>query len=281
VLASRLPFSARPPACSRCFRTDAQGRIPLRADWPALFSALSPLGEIAVQSRHTYARLVHLGPPPGIVWDEDALTGRDESGSLRLHAALWGRPYGRLAICSCCDAPGHIEIHNVHGGDILQLCPTAEVSPAAWAACLDPLVEPAAAGFPADRRTGFPLLPPGLHPLREEVGELSPLLAALGARRVPVRFLLRTPEIVHLREFTPRRVVTDYPLLVATDFRTTLQLALPPVQSLAVGPDLGLHLAGPGGTLLLSLIGGACHAAAWRAALHAAFPSLRPLLSTP
>lgn len=254
-------------ATSRCFHTDADGRIALRRDWPAIFSALQGIEEIAVQSRHTYARLIHLGPPPEITWDATGLHGRDQSGALQLRAERWGEAWGRLRVCACCASPGHIQIQNARGGEILELCATDGLAPAAWAGCLAKLVaEQPARGEPA-KLSAFPQLPGGLQEILEDAGVLPALFEALRAAQASTRFLLRTPEVLHLREFIPRRVTADYPLLVATDFRTTLQLALPPVQRLVLGPDLSLHLAGPGETLLLSLAPGTGAERAWRTAL--------------
>ncbi|MEJ1972887.1 MAG: hypothetical protein WDM96_10640 [Lacunisphaera sp.] len=246
-----------------------------------LFSTLQELEEIAIQSRHTYARLIHLGALPEIVWNDDARIGRAEGGSLHFRTDRWGPTWGRLAVCECCDSPGHVEIQNARGGDVLQVCATATTSTLAWAACLAKLAAPATETANEVRLTGFPLLPGDLHPLREPVDILPTLLAALGREEAAVRFLLHTPEVAHLREFIPRHLIGEYPLMVATDFRTTLQLALPPVQRLACGSDLSLHLAGPGNTLLLSLAAAEAHEPAWRDALAATFPSIRSFLSTP
>ncbi len=280
MTSSRLSVSPARPACSRCFRTDAEGRIALRRDWPALFSVLRHLPALALQSRHSYARLIHLGATPEIVWDESGRIGRSEDGSLQLHPDLWGTAWGHLEICACCDSPGFVEIQNARGGDILQFCPTIATTAADWAACLEQLVAPESDEALSSRLAGFPILPPGLHPLHETAGVLPALLAAMGREEVPMRFLLRTPEVAHLREFVPARISEEYPLMTATDGRTTVQLGLPAVQGLAVGPDLSLHLAGPGQTLLLSLAPGKAHGALWRAALGVSFPSLHPFLSS-
>ncbi len=267
MIPSRL--SAKPTVASRCFHTDAEGRIPLQRDWPALFTALQGLEEIALQSRHTYARLIHLGAPPELVWDAAGLHGRDETGALQFRAERWGEAWGRLRVCECCDSPGHILINNARGGDILELCPTANIPVASWAACLAKVATNQPSTDARGKLAGFPLLPRGLREIRETADVLPELLSALATAQAPVRFLLRTPEVMHLREFTPRRVSADYPLLVATDFRTTLQVALPPVQRLLIGPDLSIHLAGPGDTLLLSLGSGTDAASAWHAAVDA------------
>lgn len=264
-------------ARSRCFRTDHEGRIPLRRDWPALFSTLRDLEAIALQSRHSYARLIHFGPPPEVVWDVAGGTGNDEAGTLRFRPDRWGAAFARLEMCECCDSPGHIEILNPHGGDILQLCPTVATPALAWAACLEKLAAPPAVARADGQLSGFPLLPDGLQPLPETSAVLPELLAALGREEIAVRFLLRTPEVAHLREFTPHRVAGEYPVMTATDGRTTLQLALPPAQGLALASDLSLHLAGPGNTALLSLAAGTGHAAAWRDVLPKILPGIRPL----
>lgn len=276
---SRISAPAQPPQCSRCFRTDAEGYIPLRPDWPGIFNSLQGLSKVALQTRHSYARLIHLGPVPEIVWDEAGAIGRDEAGALHLHTDLWGAARGRLSICPCCDSPGYLDILNARGGEILQFCADVNTAPAEWAACLEELVEFQPVAPVEARQSGFPLVPSGLYPLRESVDVLTPLLAALGHEQVPVRFLLRTPEVVHLRQFTLRRVGVDYPLLTASDGRTTLQLALPPVQRVMVASDLSLHLVGPGDTLLLSVGCPGEHAMSWQAALASGFPSLRPFLS--
>lgn len=273
-LPSQLPSSGSFAARGRCFRTDAAGRIALTRDWPEIFRRMQLLPQIALQTRHTYARLIHLGPAPDVTWDETGQHGRDDAGTLRLNADLWGNAWGRLMLCACCDSPGYIDILNARGGDILQFCAAQNTAPLAWARCLEGLVD-ARGGLSLDGKfAGFPMIPHEVTPQREAVDALPAFLTALGDEQVPVRFLLRTPEVSHLRDFIPRRVTLDYPLLTATDFRSTLQLALSPVRGVAAAPDLSLHLAGPGDTLLLSLGCAAEHAELWRAVVQAAFPQL-------
>lgn len=271
MLTSRLSPSASTSGCSRCFRTDADGRIPLTRDWRALLDTVSRLPTLAIQTRHTYARLVHLGPLPSLSWDEAGTTARDEAGSLHLRCHRWGEAWGRLALCTCCDSPGRIEIENAQGGEILQLCPVSGTPPAEWAGVLSVLaLSDAAQNFSGRKLTGFPLMPESVRALPATASTVLPaLLAALGEEQIPVSFLLRTPEVTQLREFIPQQVSTSYPLLIASDGCTTLQLALSPVHGLALGPDHSLHLAGPGGTLLLSLAPGAGRSEAWCAMLHA------------
>jgi hypothetical protein len=272
------------PGVSCCFRTDAEGRIALACDWRALFHAVSRLGAVAVQSRHAYARLVHLGPLPTLAWSDDGLVARDETGALHLHCTGWSRAWGRLALCPCCESPGRIGVHNVNGAEFLQLCPMPQSPPAEWAECLARLTtgemvvtESTQRGFAA-----IPLLPDGLQPVAATGAVLPDLLSALGAEAVRLRVLMGTAEMTQVREFTPRCVSTDYPLLIASDIRVTVQLALPPVQGLGLADDGSLHVVGPGGTLLLSLIAaGPAHTPGWRAAIQACLPTARFKPATP
>lgn len=273
---SRILTLSSTPSCSRCFRTDAEGRIPLRRDWPELFAGLAGAESYALQSRHTYARLIHLGPLPTLTWDDAQRSAHDDAGTLFFRADRWGHAWGHLELCECCDSPGYIEIQNLRGGDILQICPNEETWPTAWANRLATLVEPRPLSSPEGALAGFPLIPDEARALQETSSVLPTLLHALGRLEVSVQFTLRTPEVAHRREFIPLRVSSNYPVMTVTDFRSTLQLALPPVQGITVGPDLALHLAGPSGTLLLSLAPAAEHRAAWTELLPTFLPSIAP-----
>lgn len=281
MLSARLSLSSvssAAPVCSPCFRTDAAGHIALARDWPALFQRASQLGEIALQSRHTYARLIHLGPPPALTWNAAGTIAHDEAGALRFDCAKWGAARGRLAVCDCCGSPGRIEVQNAHGAEFLQLCPLPATPPAHWAACLADLLPrgPFVPVAPTRILTGFTLAPENARPLAATAAPLVDFLSRLVDTQVALRCTLATPEFAHRREFVPHGLEVDSSLLSLGDLRITVQLALPGVRGLALdAAGDALHVVGPGGTLLLTVARLAAPEL-WAAALHATFPALRP-----
>jgi len=58
---------------SRCFRTSADGRIPLRTDWVGLLAAARRFQWLALQTRHPFARLVSSGRLPAF-----SMSGRED-----------------------------------------------------------------------------------------------------------------------------------------------------------------------------------------------------------
>ncbi len=268
LLPTISPFSPAPT--SRCFRTDAAGRIALRRDWPALFREITRLPAVAFQTRHAYARLVHYGPLPELEWSSSGAIARDQSSSIHLRCASWGDAWGRIAPCDCCGSPGRIEILNTHGAEFLQLCSAADRTLAEWASSLARLAAPLPRFEPARRpAVGFDLAPDGLRTVAAD-GELLPILfSALLRENLPVRAMLRTPEATQIRALAPAHAFVDADVLSVGDGRTTLQLALAPVRRLALASDDSLHVAGPGGTLLLSLAAAEGESRRWSAAVHA------------
>lgn len=262
----------------RCFRTTADGRIPLRCDWPALFETLRRLPMVVVQTRHASARLIAAGPLPVFTWDRDGASGADGSGVLQLHCAEWAQAWGRLEVCDCCDSPGRIDILNTAGADFLQFRGGPDCSLTEWSELV--------AAFAPDERVpdattvrGGPwlhLLSERAIPLTTSPEALAPLLAALGDEETPVRCTLATGEASHERAFRPRHVTVARGILTAHEPGVTCQLALPAVSGLAVEPSSSgpvLHAVGAGGTRLLTFSAASANAA-WTAALVAAFPEL-------
>jgi hypothetical protein len=118
---------------------------------------------------------------------------------------------------------------------------------------------------------GFNLLPDDLRVVAASGNLLPILFSVLQHESIPFRVLLRTPEMTHLRTVTPKHVFNDPPLLTVSDGRTTLQLALPPVRTLALASDDSLHVAGCEETLLLSLAAAEGESHRWSAAIRALF----------
>lgn len=267
--------SSLPTVASRCFRTDADGRIPLQHDWPALFRAVAPLGDVALQTRHACARLIHFGRLPELAWDSTLRQAHDPSGTLRLECSAWGPAFARIARCDCCGSPGRIEFLNTRGAEFLQLCASGMHSPARWAACLDEIAAPHALASIADpTASGFVVLPESI-PLLAARGESLPaLFSALCEAALPLRLLLRTPEAAHLRTLVPEQVAIGHTLLGVVGDGTTLELALPSVHALALAPDDSLHVVGPDRALLLSLAAAnGSSSSRWSAAVHALLAS--------
>jgi hypothetical protein len=275
---------------SRCFRTTADGRIPLIPDWPAIFEAARTLGRIAVQTRHAYARVVATVELPAFAWTPDSRGAAAADGSLQFQLDERHRAWGRLAECECCGTSGRIELRNEHDLEFLQLCPLPEYAPGLWAGFLDGLAEARAAcvwpGATDVARTrgrvpcSFPSIPTHALTLGRDAHVLAPLLAALGDAGVPLRCQMVTREARHTREFIARQVIVGDGLLTAGERYTRFQLGLPIVRSLALSDadDVWvLHIGGPDDTSLLALTSGDDPAAdaAWRSTVRRAFPVLR------
>lgn len=267
--------SVTEPVCGPCFHTDAAGNIPLTRNWPALLRRLSAFNEIAVQSRHTYARLTHLGPLPSFTWNSSGNAARDDSGSLKFDCTKWGGARAQLALCECCGSPGRIEIQNQHGAEFLQFCPMPATPPISWATCLADLLPTHALVPLAPGRilTGFNLLPDNTLPISVSTAALVDFLSRLVDSAVSLRCTLSTPEFLHQREFVPCGLEATGPFLIFGGPRVTVQLALPGVCNLALdAAGHALHVVGPGGILLLTLEC-ARESDAWAAALRATFPA--------
>jgi hypothetical protein len=283
----RFP-SAGSPVSGHCFRTEADGRIALTRDWPRLLREATAGDRLAVQTRHTAARLV------GLLDDCEITTGaagaagllRDRRNSLHCCFSRWARGWGWLRPCACCGSPGRIEVHQADGLDFLHLTPLPHSIPLAWSERLAAVTARAlemAAPTVARRESGFtrPRLArvDARFPFHRE--GFATLLSAFGDEGLPVRFTLRTAEIAHRCDFTPRQVWIHDATLTAGEAGFCAQLACPAACEFAVTADAdgpALHIIDARQAVLLT-ISAAAHplgAATWRGALRAAFAGLAP-----
>ncbi|WP_438480018.1 hypothetical protein [Oleiharenicola lentus] len=283
-MSSRLPVLSAPSRPSKpgpCFRTDADGRIALTRDWQKIFSAARRFESIALQTRHAFVRLIHIEKFPELTWNADGASANFSTGSLHLHLANGTSARGRLCECQCCGTPGRVEFHNAHGLDFLQLCALPDCAPSAWADYLLDVFartpEPAATEL--IQTPVFPVAPLNCLTIDEgDPGELLPeFITALNDAEIPFSAILQTPELTHVREIHPHRVLLHGPILTVQALHTTLQIGLPAVRRLALGGSAihgnELHLLGGDNTLLLTLAASLhpTDATRWHAALRAAF----------
>lgn len=272
----------------RCFRTTADGRIPLAGCWPALFAACAPLGDVALQTRHAYARLVHRGALPRLAWTGSGAPAHASAadGSLVLHLGTWShaQAWGRLALCDCCGSPGRIELHHPATGEFLHLSAPAELQAADWSHALAPLAaEAPVASDPAQpSRSPLPALrmPGPARTLCRGSDLLPVLLSALGDEDTKITCQLRTVESTHTRAFIPHRVFIEDGVLSVGDTRSTCQVALPLVGVGGATFHAGtctLHVGSAHDELLVSFAAGPQpeDAASWHEALAATFPLFR------
>jgi hypothetical protein len=234
-----------------------------------------------LQTRHTAARLVAVGPLPVLSIDRSGASVQFLAGSLQLNLAHFAQAWARLESCPCCDSPGRIEILNAAGAEYLQLCAAPEHQLTEWSDFLSPLAPAGATAdpIPLVGSVSLPLLPEDARAVSASPEALAPLLAALGEEGVPVRCTLMTGEARHERVFCPRDVAISGGLLTAHEPDTTCQLALPAVAGLVTecgASGWTLHAAGPGGTQLLTFSAApdGAAASAWNAAIESAFPEL-------
>ncbi len=281
ALPATIP-STRTVKVGPCFRTDAEGRIALDSDWSKLFTEARRFDALALQTRHAYVRLIHLGRVPEFTWSAEGAFASQPTGSLRLNPIHWVRAIGRLAECSCCGTPGRMEILNQHGLDFLQLCALPDCAPNQWADyLLDVSARQPAPEYGEKIPVGaFPMPPETSISVCEEAADeiLADLLAALADAALPFTARLQTPEVTHVRELNPQRIFIHAGILTLQAGDSTLQIGFPAVRSLGLhlskihGPQL--HVLGVGDALLLTLSAHseAAGAARWLAALRATFP---------
>lgn len=268
---------------SRCFRTTPEGRIAVLPDWRRLLERLSLLGEVAIQTRHSYARLVTVAPVPRFDWCPQGRRACDEGGALHFRFEHWHRAWARLAYCDCCGSPGRIEVCNEQGLDFLQVCALPEYEAADWADFLDGVAVSGAIDWESAaqaeglRASWFPRLPEGAVPLTGDIDRLPRLLSMLADGEASVACVLATGEACHRRDLRLRRVDVTAGVLTAGAGLLRFQLGLPAVRQIALtthesGPRL--HMAGADGALLLTLAGaGDDHGRSlWDETLRVVFP---------
>jgi hypothetical protein len=263
----------------RCFRTTADGRIAIADDGPRLFDRLRAFDRMALQARHTSARLIAVGPPPALVWDASGEDAADADGALRLHLPASVRPWARIAPCACCGSPGRIELRNRHDLDFLQVCALPGCPLDCWSDAVADLVQPSAAVPRSAPESVFPRLDGTALRLHATPRALPRLLTGLAEQGVAIRVALRTAEVTHARVFVPEIEDDegDGGLLTVREATTVLQLALPAVRGFAIdGRDESrpLHVVGTHDAVLLTLSAAPCEAPAWREALFRTFPFL-------
>jgi hypothetical protein len=280
---TRLSIPCEPRKPSRCFRTTADGRIPLTGDWADLLSCAGTLGRVAIQTRHAYARLVAFREVPAFsACPKDGYL-QAADGSLRFYFRSDHRAWGRLSECECCGTPGRLEIHNEHASEFFQLCPVPGCPPAAWADFLATAARDSGPVHPESIARSvagsFPRLPPCSRLISNDGEDVVPLLRALGDAGVPLRCLLRTEEAVHSRGFATPHVDVTSGVLTAGERGARFQIGLPAVRALVLSDSATgwtLHFSGPDDTSLLTLTAPAEAASQelWRMALRKAFPQI-------
>lgn len=282
---NRRPGAPRPLSlsgrwrASRCFRTNAEGRIAVTDDWLKLLQTLERLGPVALQTRNACARMVAVMPVPALSWCPQRRCARDEAGALCFQLDHWHRAWARLAHCDCCGSPGRIEVCNRYGLDFLQLCALPECEAADWADILAEISRDDAGDEQEERsweESGFVRVPAEARTVRGDGGHLEPLLARLADEAGSVGCMLAAGETWHRREFALKRVFSDAGVLTAGAGLSRFQLGLPAVRRLATTSWNGqtqLHVAGTDEALLLTLsaAGGAAGENLWNEALRSVF----------
>lgn len=270
--------SVRNHRLHRCFGTTVDGRIPITPDWPRLITCLAALPQVALQTRHSYGRLVALAPLP----DGDPATGelhQSFATSLRFNYAHWHDAWARIAVCDCCDSPGRIEVINAQGAEFLQICAPAHMPPEDWASIIAPFVGRSPGDLAAipDATNAPPYAVPVLKPDARRLA-LSPsglprLLQAVTAGGHAFATNLCTASASQTRITCPDQVTFDGQQMCFTDRGTTLQLIVPQQTHLHTeNTEQGrwLHLTTADGSILLSFgpgtSAGPAHEA-WEAAL--------------
>jgi hypothetical protein len=258
------PSSEAVSRVSRCYRTSAEGRIALRPDWPLLLETARGLGRVVVQTRHVFARLIAVTDVPGFAVREDGGAVCAEDGTLGFRFSEWRRAWGWLTACPCCGSPARLEVWNARSLPFLQICAPARGGLEGWAGVLDALATGADAADDDDAPSApspgaggfFPKTPRDAHAMRFDEDLLLELLASLDSHDLPVRWILRTPEACHAREFAPRRAgIAQRALTIKDGAGHTLQLGLPAARSLSIGTGASrsLYIGGRDDSLLVEM----------------------------
>jgi hypothetical protein len=238
-----------------CFRTDADGNIPLSRDWSGLLTGASALPLVVLQTRNTYARLVTLAPFPELAWSHGCGLAQSKTSDLTLQPSRFLQAHARIAHCNCCGSVGRIQIFDTTGAESLQLCAHPDTEPAAWARFLTPFAAPLNAtlrtaphghyyaGLPFETTTDTTL---------HDTSLLSVLLELFSAEKIPFACTLHSSSVTQHRDLTPRRVSCRHGLLTIADGVSTLQITLAALRHLAVRPRR-IDLIGLDGTSLVTL----------------------------
>ena len=277
-VSSSVIFPSAPDTrLSRCFATTADGRIALQPDWPQLLERLAQIPQVALQTRHAYARLIGLAPLPRGDFSSGNLI--DSIARVTADYDLWSDLWARLSVCDCCQSPGRIEIVNQTGTEFMQICAAPKTEPAAWANEIvsfanrspDDLFVPR---NQAEAQHTMPMLSLRARPLPTRANTIHPLLHAMADEGHAIAVNLRTAEVSHYRILVPTSIHYDGVSLEVRDGITTLQLVHSADSQLHVEEtETGrwVHVADSQKTLLLSFgpatMGGPTHDA-WEAAIE-------------
>lgn len=271
--------SIPPPDTSHCFRTAPDGGIRLRPNWPELFATIAGLdGELVLQTRHTFARLIGQEPPP--IWK--IASGASETNLLGdclfCESRKWTTAHAYFKHCECCGAPDRIEIRTDTDHDILQVHASNRTSLSRWSEIVTKLAAPfePKPDLPAAPTIPFFALPDTAFRCGDS-DILPALLSSCAAGKLPLSWQLCLPSIAHKREFVPTRRTYANGVLTAGDGLCACQVMLPAVTGLALQERdelYGLHIVGPDHTVLLSIAAAPSHSSVekWHQLLHLHFP---------
>jgi|GEM_PF-1961408 len=255
-----LPFPPAAPVSRlhRCFATTADGRITIERHWSRLIEQLARLPQVALQTRHAYARLIGLGPLPRGDFSNGQLV--DSVSRLTLNYDLWRDAWARLSVCDCCQSPGRFEIVNQHGTEFMQICAAPETEPTAWANEIVSFANHPTEDFPiapplTNAQHTMPMLSLRARPLPRRPSAICSMIHALADEGHAIAVNLRTAEASHFRNLVPTGINYDGTCLVVRDGITTIQLIHPPDSQLHVEETTQgrwVHLADRQKTLLFS-----------------------------
>ncbi len=258
---SPLVFPAAPaPRLSRCFQTTADGRIPLSAGFSTIWETLQPLGVIALQTRHYYARLIaHERLPAGKLEPTEIELNQ---GRLSLSLDDTTRAWARIELCPCCHSPGKIELTNTEGVPFLEACLPRSVPAHAWANHVATLVRGARVDPSPPQPGGYrmKLASTAADTPTAPASHLPLLVRSIVDEGYPIAVNLGSADASHTRVFRPTRVENDGCTFLFSDGQVTLQTIIPTKSALRREPDWPggwIHLTDNNGTIICSL-GPAC-----------------------
>jgi hypothetical protein len=243
-------------------------------------AGIQSLPLVALQTRHAFARLIHLGLPPELHWQATpaGLVAQTTNSTLQLLFEPGHRHCGRLRTCACCQSPGHIEVFSPEGREFLQFCAPHDCPSADWARCLSGLAsaeKPSPVPEYLGHHYGGPALPRDAQIVAGDSYELLRLFTLICDTGLAVSCTLESSESRHTRRFTDPQVSSEAGMLTLRGVRTTVQVGLPFVRALAITPTphgAALHVVGPGECRLFSMTSaGGRHDRPWSDLLHHVF----------
>jgi len=239
-----------------CFRTEADGSIPIHADWFTLFENLRSLEYYYLQTGHSCCRLIENTKPLEICWLEDKNLAKDKTGRLVLRGGQAFTTTGLVAHCDCCGSPGRIHFKNEYGLEIMQVCASSQTEACDWGSTIEKCCQENQPNLKKEAANHPPSIPCTALLHRDTHCGAIELLRRLFHSQVPFSVNLSTTGICHRTEIKPEYVGWNDKLFEVQSSTATLLLshsAISGIYSSEVNNHWRLYIAAPGPVQLLAI----------------------------